>query len=68
MSVSEFILTYMDAGLATVLVGFLTFFMLDDHPETAKFLTAEERESFVTEIMSVLIHGSVQERTLLMVL
>lgn len=37
-------------GIATVLVAFVAFFCLHDFPETAKFLTPEEREFIVNRL------------------
>src|SRR5258708_23243215 len=37
-------------AIPTVVIGFITFFVLTDRPEQAKFLTAEERNWLVTTI------------------
>ena len=41
---------YIAEAIPTVLIGVLTFFVLTDRPEQAKFLTAEERNWLVTTI------------------
>jgi ACS family tartrate transporter-like MFS transporter len=41
---------YIAEAIPTVLIGVLTFFVLTDRPEQAKFLTAEERNWLVTKI------------------
>jgi len=37
-------------GLATVVVGFISFFMIFDYPETASFLTKDEREWVINRL------------------
>ncbi|QKX59618.1 uncharacterized protein TRUGW13939_06755 [Talaromyces rugulosus] len=46
-------------GLATVLVGFISFFVIHDYPETASFLTKDEREWVISRLrnQNVDIHG-----------
>jgi MFS transporter, ACS family, tartrate transporter len=41
---------YIAEAIPTVLIGVLTFFVLTDRPEQAKFLTEEERNWLVTKI------------------
>ena len=41
---------YIAEAIPTVVIGVLTFFVLTDRPEQAKFLTAEERNWLVTTI------------------
>jgi ACS family tartrate transporter-like MFS transporter len=41
---------YIAEAIPTVIVGVITFFVLTDRPEQAKFLTAEERNWLVTTI------------------
>ena len=41
---------YIAEAIPTVLVGILTFFVLTDRPEQAKFLTAEERTWLATKL------------------
>jgi ACS family tartrate transporter-like MFS transporter len=41
---------YIAEAIPTVVVGVITFFVLTDRPEQAKFLTAEERNWLVTKI------------------
>jgi ACS family tartrate transporter-like MFS transporter len=41
---------YIAEAIPTVVIGVLTFFVLTDRPEQAKFLTAEERNWLVTKI------------------
>jgi MFS transporter, ACS family, tartrate transporter len=41
---------YIAEAIPTVLIGVITFFVLTDRPEQAKFLTAEERNWLVTTI------------------
>jgi ACS family tartrate transporter-like MFS transporter len=41
---------YIAEAIPTVLIGVITFFVLTDRPEQAKFLTAEERNWLVTKI------------------
>src|ERR1700687_5360436 len=41
---------YIAEAIPTVAIGVLTFFVLTDRPEQAKFLTAEERNWLVTKI------------------
>ncbi|KAL1919592.1 uncharacterized protein VTP21DRAFT_1523 [Calcarisporiella thermophila] len=41
---------YIIEGVPTILVGALTFFLLPDYPETAKFLTEEERNFLVARL------------------
>jgi ACS family tartrate transporter-like MFS transporter len=41
---------YIAEAIPTVLIGVVTFFVLTDRPEQAKFLTAEERNWLVTKI------------------
>src|SRR5450755_1286134 len=43
-------LMYIAEAIPTVVIGVLTFFVLTDKPEQAKFLTAEERNWLVTKI------------------
>lgn len=46
-------------GLATVVVGFISFFVIHDYPETASFLTKDEREWVISRLrnQNVDIHG-----------
>jgi hypothetical protein len=46
-------------GLATVIVGFISFFVIYDYPETASFLTTDEREWVISRLrnQNVDIHG-----------
>jgi MFS transporter, ACS family, tartrate transporter len=41
---------YIAEAIPTVVIGVLTYFVLTDRPEQAKFLTAEERDWLVTRI------------------
>ena len=41
---------YIAEAIPTVIIGVITFFVLTDRPEQAKFLTAEERNWLVTKI------------------
>jgi ACS family tartrate transporter-like MFS transporter len=41
---------YIAEAIPTVVIGVITFFVLTDRPEQAKFLTAEERDWLVTTI------------------
>ena len=41
---------YIAEAIPTVVIGVITFFVLTDRPEQAKFLTAEERNWLVTKI------------------
>ena len=41
---------YIAEAIPTVVIGVITFFVLTDRPEQAKFLTAEERNWLVTTI------------------
>jgi ACS family tartrate transporter-like MFS transporter len=41
---------YIAEAIPTVVIGVITFFVLTDRPEQAKFLTAEERNWLVTRI------------------
>jgi ACS family tartrate transporter-like MFS transporter len=41
---------YIAEAIPTVVIGFITFFVLTDRPEQAKFLTAEERNWLVNTI------------------
>src|ERR1700726_2253767 len=41
---------YIAEAIPTVVIGFITFFVLTDRPDQAKFLTAEERNWLVTTI------------------
>ena len=41
---------YIAEAIPTVVIGFITFFVLTDRPEQAKFLTGEERNWLVTRI------------------
>jgi MFS transporter, ACS family, tartrate transporter len=41
---------YIAEAIPTVIIGFITFFVLTDRPQEAKFLTAEERAWLVTTI------------------
>src|SRR6266581_3965630 len=41
---------YISEAIPTVVIGLITFFVLTDRPEQAKFLTAEERNWLVTTI------------------
>jgi ACS family tartrate transporter-like MFS transporter len=41
---------YITEAIPTVVIGVITFFVLTDRPEQAKFLTAEERDWLVTTI------------------
>ncbi|MBV9560096.1 MAG: MFS transporter [Bradyrhizobium sp.] len=41
---------YLAEAIPTVVIGVLTYFVLTDRPEQAKFLTAEERDWLVTKI------------------
>jgi ACS family tartrate transporter-like MFS transporter len=41
---------YIAEAIPTVAIGFITFFVLTDRPEQAKFLTEEERNWLVTKI------------------
>jgi ACS family tartrate transporter-like MFS transporter len=43
---------YIAEAIPTVVIGVITFFVLTDRPEQAKFLTAEERSWLVTTIAS----------------
>ena len=43
---------YIAEAIPTVVIGVITFFVLTDRPEQAKFLTAEERNWLVTKIAS----------------
>jgi MFS transporter, ACS family, tartrate transporter len=43
---------YIAEAIPTVVIGVITFFVLTDRPEQAKFLTAEERNWLVTTIAS----------------
>jgi MFS transporter, ACS family, tartrate transporter len=43
---------YIAEAIPTVVIGVITFFVLTDRPEQAKFLTAEERNWLVTRIAS----------------
>src|SRR6202049_4005420 len=43
---------YIAEAIPTVVIGVLTFFVLTDRPEQAKFLTAEERNWLVTRLAS----------------
>jgi MFS transporter, ACS family, tartrate transporter len=43
-------LMYIAEAIPTVVIGVLTYFVLTDRPEQAKFLTAEERNWLVTRI------------------
>ncbi|KAL2067542.1 hypothetical protein VTL71DRAFT_1967 [Oculimacula yallundae] len=42
-------------GIATMVVGVLAFFIMCDRPETARFLTAEEKEIAIGRVQSELI-------------
>jgi ACS family tartrate transporter-like MFS transporter len=41
---------YIAEAIPTVIIGFITFFVLTDKPQQAKFLTAEERDWLVNKI------------------
>ena len=43
---------YIAEAIPTLVIGVITFFLLTDRPEQAKFLTAEERNWLVTRIAS----------------
>ena len=43
---------YIAEAIPTVVMGVISFFLLTDRPEQAKFLTAEERNWLVTKIAS----------------
>ena len=43
---------YIAEAIPTLVIGVITFFLLTDRPEHAKFLTAEERNWLVTKIAS----------------
>ena len=43
---------YIAEAIPTLVIGVITFFLLTDRPEQAKFLTAEERNWLVTKIAS----------------
>ena len=43
---------YIAEAIPTVVIGVITFFVLTDRPEQAKFLTADERSWLVTKIAS----------------
>jgi ACS family tartrate transporter-like MFS transporter len=43
---------YITEAIPTLVMGVISFFLLTDRPEQAKFLTAEERNWLVTRIAS----------------
>ena len=43
---------YIAEGIPTVLIGFVTLFVLTDKPEQAKFLTAEEKSWLIAKLAS----------------
>ena len=47
---------YIAEAIPTVVIGVITFFVLTDRPEQAKFLTAEERNWLVTTIAAVKVY------------